>query len=228
MKLQKLTSQSRITEIDSTVKQIIEAYQKSSWEAEPYLPTLFDELKEHSLALSASINRTKAESSLDEKDEIRDNLVRGISYMLNGFCFHPVTEVQEAAKGLLVVFEKYGVAIISESYATESSLINALLADLSETAMVEATAKLSGFAELVENLKVAQKEFEAAQLLWEEEKAEPTKSATELKKDLLATLNGKIVLYLQGMVVVDSAKYGELGRIVAQIIESANQTVKRR
>ncbi|MCG6185901.1 hypothetical protein [Maribellus maritimus] len=41
-------------------------------------------------------------------------------------------------------------------------------------------------------------------------------------------LNGKIVVYLRAMEIVDEATYGALARTIAEIIADNNETVKKR
>jgi len=99
---------------------------------DPYLNSTFGSLDAANLALSLAINRSKAESDLEEKDEVRDNKVRSFYYLILGFSHHPTKTIKEAAQVLLNVFESYGLAMVGESYATESSLVSSLLLNLAK------------------------------------------------------------------------------------------------
>ncbi len=228
MKKVSLSSQLRITEIDTTTKQLIEAYSKEGLAEEPYLPTLFQEVQTLSQALNSAINDTKIESSLEEKDTIRDEIIRGIGYMLQGFIYNPNKSIKESAQLVTTVFDKYGIAMATESYDRESSLINSFLVDVSEPTIAEAITKLNGFSQMVESLTTAQKDFEDAQLQQTQAKAGKGKSATTLKKELLTLLNGKVLPYIMVMSVVDEGKYGSFSSTVSEIVASGNGALKRR
>lgn len=83
---------------------------------------------------------------------------------------------------------------------------------------------------MVTELRSAQTAFEAAKVVYEEEKAkEGTGSnASGVKKEVLAIINDKLVVYLRAMVQVDEAKYGDFTRTVAGIIDDNNVIVKKR
>ena len=128
------------------------------------------------------------------------------------------------------VFAKYGLAIIGESYASESSFIVSLLRDLSKTKLQKAIAKLSGLSEIIVELTAAQSAFETSRITYEEERAKENgfKNATYIKKEVLYIINGKLVIYLRAMEQVDESTYGDFVRTVALIINKNNEVVKKR
>lgn len=228
--IEKLIHQSRTTEIDAAAGLITGAFETSRLKNDSYLSVLIPKLLSLRAGLSAAINQMTAESDLEEKDLQRDDKVRALFYLLQGYLYHPDLAIRKAAKTLTAVLDQYGLAIIGESYATESSLINSLLKELSKPKLQEAIAVLSGCAQLITALQTAQNEFEAARLAYEGEKADESKkeSATTIKKEVVKLINSKLVVYLRAMVQVDEAAYSEFARTVAEIIESNNETVKRR
>ena len=60
------------------------------------------------------------------------------------------------------MFDKYGKAIVNESYARESSLIESMLEDFSADTLSESIKALDGVAELIAALRAAQDEFNKA------------------------------------------------------------------
>ncbi|MCF8262480.1 MAG: hypothetical protein K9J12_17020 [Melioribacteraceae bacterium] len=126
----RLLSISRTTEVDTVTQNIINEFNSDDWSGDAYLTGLFDQLKPEAVKLTKAINRIKAESDLEEKDEVRDNRVRAIYYLVNGLIHHPDETISSAAKRVDDVLDNYGMKIVSESYATESSLIESLLVDL--------------------------------------------------------------------------------------------------
>lgn len=225
-----LKSTSRVTEVDAVSMRMLGAYQTTSLSSDPHLSTMFTELESLSAALTAAINRSKAESDLEEKDEARDTQIRALYYLVMGFLHHPDAAIQQAAQTVNKVFEKYGVSITGESYATESSLIASLLDELSKQKIQNAIALLPGCADVITALQAAQQAFEAARITYEQEKAQESTqaSATKQKPELVALINDKIVVYLRAMEVVDEETYGAFARTIATIIAENNEVVKKR
>ncbi|MDX8338860.1 DUF6261 family protein [Draconibacterium sp. IB214405] len=228
--IQKLIAQSRVTEVDAVSMRLIGAYNSTTLSSDPHLSTMFTELTGLSAALTAAINRSKAESTLEEYDEARDQPFRSLSYLLMGYLHHPDAAIQEAAETVYDIFEKYGLSVVSESYATESSLIASLLDDLSKPKLQDAIAVLPGCADTVAALQTAEATFEAARIAYEQEKAEESTqvNASKIKEKVVALINEKIVIYMRAMELVDEPNYGALARTIATIIAENNEVVKKR
>jgi len=151
-------------------------------------------------------------------------------YLLNGFLYHPTKKIKEAAQLLMNLFNNYGLSVVGESYATESSLIGSLLLDLAKPEYADAIATLSGCTELIAGLQAAQTDFEQARIAYETEKAKEgmVENASLVKKEVVDILNNKIVVYLRAMEQVDPAKFGVFTNTCAQIIADNNEQVKKR
>lgn len=227
--IEKLIAKSRVTEVNDAATRSSGAF-KEAGITDVYLTTNFASLDAANLTLSLAIKRSKAESDLEEKDEVRDNQVRALYYLLNGFLYHPTKEIRDAAQLLMGLFNNYGLAMIGESYATESSLIGSLLLDLTKPKYAGAIAALSGCADLIAQLQTAEDDFEQARITYETEKAKEgmVSNATIVKKEVLTLLNDKIVVYLRAMEQVNPATYGVFVATVAQIIADTNEQVKKR
>lgn len=230
MSVPKISRQSRTTEVDATIKLIIQAYKETQLQSDPYLPALFGTISTISLDLTKAINRSKRESILDDKDSIRDDALRAPFYLVQGYRHHPDATIESAATTVTTVLDKYGIGIATESYAIESSLIESLLQDLSEGEIPTEIEKLPGLADLITKLTAAQAEFEAERLSYEQDKAQETttKSATAVKRLMLEELNGKLVIYLRAMAQVDETTYGSFVRTLSEIIGNNNSSVKKR
>ncbi len=228
--IQKLNSKSRVTEVDAACMRIIGAYQNTNLSTDVHLAAMFSALEPLSENLSASINRITADSKLEEKDEERDEPLRSLFYLVAGFLHHPDSDIRAAAEKVNAVIERYGMGIARESYAVESSLISSMLKDMANSKLQDAIALLSGCAEIIAALQVAQTAFETARIAYEEEKADDSTelSASEIKVEVLKLVNEKIVVYLRAMEVVDVENYGAFARTVAEIIADNNQVVRKR
>ena len=228
--IQNLWSKSRTTEVDDALVRIIGAYRKNSLNNDVYLSDLFAGLVRQSSRLTEAVQRMKAESVLEAKDEVRDAALRSVFYMVQGMMYHPAAEIKAAAEKINKVLDHYGMSVLTESYATESSLISSLLGDLGKQPMQAAMETLSGMTELVSALQMAQIDFEAARIAYEEEKGQESTqiNATALKREVVDTINNQLVVYLRAMAQVNDAVYGPFARTVAETIAENNETVKRR
>ncbi len=221
---------SRTTEVDAASIRIIGAYKNTGLNSDAHLVKIFSELEPKSAILTSAINRMKADSELEEKDDVRDDNVRALNFLTMGYLHHPNTAVKAAAEEVEKVFDNYGLKITDESYATESSLVNSLLADLAKSKLQAAIAALSGLTGLIAALQAAQTDFEQTRILYEEEKTKEgtLENATAIKKKVLAIINDKLVVYLRAMIQVNEPTYGDFARTVAQIIADNNEVVKKR
>ncbi len=226
----KLSFNVRTTETNSVASWIIAEYEKVDLSSDTYLASIFEQLLPINTKLTVAINRIKAESNLEEKDELRDSKVRALNYLTLGFVHHPDVAISSAAKRINTVFEHYGIKIVNESYATESSLLESLLVEFGKEDLQASIALLPGLSKVIEELQAAQRAFEEAQLTFQTEKAsEGTKeSASKIMKEILVIINEKLVVYLRAMVMVDEEKYGKFVRTVAQIVEDMNVIIKMR
>lgn len=227
--MDKLMINSRVTEVNDVATRMSGAF-KNSGLTDQYLVSTFTSLDASNTKLTLAVKRSKAESDLEEKDEIRDDKVRSFYYLVQGVSHHPTKTIKDAALVLLNLFDNYGLVIVGESYASESSLISSLLLDLAKPKFQDAIALLSGCAELIAELQTAQTAFEQARITYEAEKASEgmVENATIVKKEVLAILNDKIVVYLRAMEQVDPATYGVFTSTCAQMIADNNEQVKKR
>ena len=228
--IQKLMTNSRVTEIDAVSIRIIGAYKNTGLSSDAHLVKIFSELESESANLTIAINRMKADSKLEVKDEVRDDKVRASYYLVMGYLHHPDAAIKAAAQEVEKTFDNYGLKITDESYATESSLVNSLLADLAKPKLQAAIATLSGLAEVITALQAAQTDFEQTRIAYEEEKAKEgtLENATAIKKEVTTIINNKLVVYLRAMLMVDEATFGNFTRTIAEIVADNNEVVEKR
>ncbi len=228
--IEKVIAHSRTTEIDALCTRIIAAFETSENKNDVHLIAIITHLQTISVSLNEAIKRIKTESELEEKDQLRDEAVRNLYYLVKGFAHHPEEKINNAAKRLLEVINNYGLGIVSKSYGIETSLINSLIIELDKPQNSELTLVLSGAVEIVNSIKLVQSNFEASYLAMEKDKAYgvDVETASTIKKEAVQIINGKLVNYLNGMVAVDKASYGVLTQIIGQVIMSNNANIKKR
>jgi len=226
--IQKLISWSRVTEVNDVANRMSGAFHAQG-STDPYLTATFGLLDSANLGLSKAIRRSKAESNLEDKDEVRDQAVRSLYYLIQGFTHHPAENIRESALLLLRTFDNYGISLVGESYTTESALISSMLLEFQKPEYALHISNLSGCAELLKALSVAQDDFEQARIAYETEKAQDgmVANATEIKKEVVGIINNKIVVYLIAMQDVNPAIYGALAATCAQMIAENNEQVRR-
>ena len=228
--IEKIVVNSRTTEIHGTTRLLINAYLKSGLTADRTLISMFNAITEQNTALGNAIDRSKAQSLLSEKDDIRDAADWAVGHLIKGYTYHPDETIRNAALVVDAVFNKYGFAVIDESYVTESSLLVSMLGDFAAPKVQEAIALLSGVAENIASLQAAQTDFENTQTQYAEELAEENNqlNATTLKKEVAALINDNLVVFLRSAERFQAETYGAFAATVAKIIADNNNAVRKR
>jgi len=229
-KLNKLDSRSRVSEVYSAANRMIMEFDGGDWSDETNLTNIFTDLKPANTALEQSINKEKAVSDLEEKDEIRDTKVRAIYYLIMGYLHNPEEALKTAAQEVDTVFERYGVEIVQQSYSNESGFINSMLDDLSAEDLQTSIAALPGLSRAITELQTAQTGFETARLAYEKDAAQDASetNASSAKKEVVSIINERLVVYLRAMVTIDETRYGEITNTTGKIIDDNNEEVKKR
>ena len=230
MSIPKLLTSTYVAETDTVTKQILAAYETSGLTIDTHLSAIVSTLSPLSNQMNIALGRSNAESILDEHDILRDDAFRAVYYLVGGLSYHSDGAIATAAKEVAELFEPQGLGVIKESYAVESAYIEALITRLNESAVIEKLQLIPGASMAVAVLTEAQIAFAAASVSYEEQKAsdKTALSATALKHDIFSVINGKLVVYLRAMILVDEPTFGVFGGTVAQIIRSNNSDVKRR
>ena len=228
--IEKIIVNSRTTEIHGTTRLLINAYQQSGLTEDRTLITMFTAITEQNTALGDAIDRSKAQSILAEKDDIRDAAVRAVGYLVKGYTYHPDETIRNAALEVEGVFNKYGFSVIDESYVTESSHLVSMLGDFAAPKVQAAIALLSGVAENIAILQTAQDDFENTQTQYAGELAveDNQLNATTLKKQVAALINDDLVVFLRSAQRFQAETYGAFAATIAKIIDDNNEAVRKR
>jgi len=168
--------------------------------------------------MTTAIKRDKIPSNLEALDANRDNLIRTLKALVTAAALHPDSAQQAAGKAAKAVFDKYGVKIARESYEGETTYVRSMLADFD--AIASSVKVVSGLSETIDGLKEAEAAFEAEYASYAQAIANAGKSATELKKELVAALNSGLLAYIDAVSLVDDdfkALQAELTTILARM-----------
>ena len=112
---------------------------------------------EYKKQTSSSITATLA-----ELDERRDDALTGILRVVSGFEYHFDATKQAAARRIGLIVNKYGTGVTRLRYQQETGDINSLVSDLLGDAAATAAITALGLADWVEELRLANQEFDKA------------------------------------------------------------------
>lgn len=225
--MNKVISKVRVTEVDGLSDTLVRLYKADEGvSSDVFLKSVMDEIEKLSVAITTAIKKDKVLSNLEEADIVRDEAVKNLSTLLDGYEVFPVAAKKEAAQKLKTVFDKYRKSIITANYVSESSLIESLLEDFSKEE--EAVSLLDGIKEILEQIRSAQDAFVKASDEYNAASTVKTESASSLKKPLLSAINDKFIPYITAMQMANSAVYGDFAAKAEGEIKRVNEIVLRR
>ena len=226
--MKKIRTTVRVTELDTISDVLLRLYKADSGIAgDDYLKSTMAEIGSLSERITIAIKADKIASTLDESDVKRDEIIRSLGTLLNGYAVIPIAEKKAAAEKLLEVFNKYK-GITAESYANESSFIESMLKDYAASELADSIKALDGVGSYIADLRTAQDEFNKANDEFTASNVNKNESASALKKPLLAAINDKLVAYLTEIKLVNSAVYGDFVSKAESEIEKMNASVAKR
>lgn len=226
--MNKIKTAARVTEVDTVSDALVRLYKAdSAITSDDYLKSVVAEIEEYSEKITAAIKSDKTASTLDEADTTRDEIIRSLGTLLNGYAVIPVADKKLAAEKLLAVFTKYK-GITSKSYANESSLIESMIQDFSAASLSDSVNALEGVSTYLADLRSAQDAFNTASDAYTAAKTSKGESATSIKKPLLSVINDTLIPYLTVMTVTNSAVYGDFATKLEAEIDKLNATITKR
>ena len=207
--MKRVNGNSAITAIDTLALNVAELLKQLS-ETDENVAFIRAKITELQQLLNSAIKRDKVYSGLDEADRERDEVLKKIDATLNGLAALPVNEIAEAAKVLLSEWKKYTLSISGEGYEKESSLIESFYADaLKHSAEIKA---LPGFQILLDALRAKEDAFKAKTDSFVKAQAAGAKSATAIKKELIAFINSCLLPYLESRVIIKGGVYESVSK----------------
>lgn len=226
--MKKIRTTVRVTELDTISDVLLRLYKAdSSIASDDYLKSTMAEIESLSERITIAIKADKIASTLDEADVKRDEIIRSLGTLLNGYSVIPIAEKKAAAEKLLAVFDKYK-GITAESYANESSFIESMLKDYAASELADSIKALDGVGSYISDLRTAQDEFNKANDEFTASNVNKNECASALKKPLLSVINDKLVAYLTAMNLVNAAVYGDFVSKAESEIEKMNNSVAKR
>ena len=224
--MNKVISKVRVTEVDGLSDALVRLYKADEGvSSDVFLKSVMDEIEKLSVSITTAIKQDKVLSNLEEADGVRDEAVKNLLTLLDGYSVFPVAAKKEAAQKLKTVFDKYRKSIITANYVSESSLIESLLEDFSKEE--ETVSLLDGVKEILEQIRSAQDSFVKASDEYNAASTVKTESASSLKKPLLSAINDKLIPYITAMKMANSAVYADFATKAEGEIKRVNEIVLR-
>ena len=186
-----------------------------------------EELSERTSRLVTAFKKDKTVSGLQNSDAVRDEQLSALFASVDGYKKLPIQKKADAAKLICSILEKYR-GITRFDFATESTQIASLLEDLSAPEITAALKELDGVGEIVESLRAAEDNFLAEEKALTIGKTEGGQTASELRKQLLSTVNDKFIPYLNVAILLDETLYGDIVRKVSLEVNEVNSKIAQR
>lgn len=225
--MNKLRTSIRNTELNWIANTIVRAYNTNEkLQQDTFLSSLMKEIESVCNNLTTAIMQEKKLSMLAELDVKRNESLKVLGKLLEGYSVFPIKEKQEAAIPLKAIYTRYSKAkITKESYMRKSSLIESLLEDYSEPNTANLCAQLEGISIQLDKVREAQDSFIKSQDASADSKGT---AATVYKKELLSLINTKMVPYLTAMLVAQPELFDEFSKVTETEINKINDTLTRR
>lgn len=227
--MKRLSSVARTTEVDDASDRLLNLYaQETALKSEAFLKPLFAELQTLSDQITDAIKKDQALSELEDADGVRDEAVRKLFKIADGYAAMPMDEFRLPAERLQNILTKFGLAITRAGYAEESSYIEAMLTDIA--AVPADVSALPGVQQAVEAIRTAQTDFATKRIAYDKTRSieKGGDTATTLKKSILDLINNRLLPYLHAMKLADATKYGGFADAAAQVITTVNTVVNQR
>lgn len=229
-KILKLSSSCRTTEANSVVKKIISEYNTHDFTGEAYFTGIMDTIISTNDALTLAIERDTNQSELDSFDEVADNAFTSLYFLSMGLANHPDEAISKPAKEVFKLVDKYGLEIKSKGYDVSYSLYGSLISDGKSEKYQASIASLSGCKDSFDNLEIAVNNFlekQRSNILYNDAR-KTEESASSLKKNLIAIINGDLIDCLRYQQKANTAMYGGIAQFIHQRFSEVNAAVQSR
>ena len=230
MKLPKILTTTRVSEVNGVTQQMIDEYGKGDYSADSHLTQLFGQVTDINNQLGIAIMRDSTESELAELDDITDKEMTLTHGLIKGYTCHPDETTANAAILLFKMVDKYGLKVKNKGYREEYPLLSSMIAE-SQTRIYDACiSQLSGCDIRFNRLKTAVNHFNTQQNTYLSVKDDEKEqlSATAIKKQLITLINDDLLTYLVAMQKANPAMYSALTDFAANRINESNLVVRNR
>lgn len=229
-KIQKIRLNTRISEVNGLVQQLIDEYKKSDYSSDSYLTMVYKQLSEQNTQLGIAIKRDSIESELAELDDVTDSIFTLLHGLVKGYTCHPDEAISGPAIQLFKMIDKYGLEVKSKSYREEYPLLSSMITDSKTepyaaciTTLVGCNVRFSQLETAVDNFNAKKHAYYGAR-----DDRQELETASVIKKRLINLLYDDVTPYLYTMQKVNAALYSQLAQFTANRIAESNAIVRNR
>ena len=230
MKLTFIKFGMKVTEVADLTRNIGDLYNAFTAKLEDqYLHNVMEDLKDLSDRITGVLKHNHVVSCLEDLDLHRDHCVRAILNLKRAYVKLSDNTIQSHWTALKPMLEDYIPSILEGNYQSKTALVDALLKDLAVPDAAVHVTELPGLSLAVEKLQDAQTAFVDKRLEYQLLALDGhTESATDLKEQIVETVNQKLLLHLEDMSKVNPESYGNFTLLVTNLVKSSNLKVNRR
>ncbi len=230
LKILKLESRVRLSELGSTISNVLEAYTNSNITKDIPLQSVINELIAINTTFSSTIAISEMVSQLESYEEIGDTVTKGIYYYLQSCVHLPTSAISLAAEKLLIELKKHGLGASKFSFNEETIHFKSLLESLSSKHHANEINSIPNLKTMVEKLVTTQQDYQDLhnKYLSIQNKKQNKQSASDIKYELLKVLNDKLVIYLRSQIIFNQEVYLNFAQEVASAINKTNNDIKKR
>jgi len=226
----KLKTAVRIIELGALVDTIIWDYDADEKvQIDAFINSVLEQLKKINVGYTESIMKDKILSTLDKANTERDDAIRALQAVINGYALFPIESKRILALPLKAIIDKYiKGGIINANYMSKSKMIESMMVDFAAESLAKSKEDLEGVSEAIASVRSAQDSFMAKKDDFITANTNKTASASSYKKPIMTLINNKLVPYLDAMVIAENENCLSFASKIAEEISRMNETIDRR
>ena len=226
----KLKTAVRIIELGALVDTIIWDYDADEKvQIDAFIKSVLEQLKKINVGYTESIMKDKILSTLDKANTERDDAIRALQAVINGYALFPIESKRVLALPLKAIIDKYiKGGIINANYMSKSKMIESMMVDFAAESLAKSKEDLEGVSEAIASVRSAQDSFMAKKDDFITANTNKTASASSYKKPIMTLINNKLVPYLDAMVIAENENCLSFASKIAEEISRMNETIDRR
>ena len=225
----KLKTAVRIIELGALVDTIIWDYNADTKvQIDAFIKAVVAELKKINVVYTEAIMKDKTLSTLDKANTERDDAIRALQAVINGYALFPIESKRLLSIPLKAIIDKYiKGGIISANYMSKSKMIESMMVDFAADNLAE-SKELEGVGEAIAAVRAAQDSFMSKKDDFITATTNKTAPASSYKKPIMTLINNKLVPYLDAMVIAENEDCLSFANKISEEIARMNETIDRR
>ena len=198
-------------------------------ETDAYLQSVMTDLEDLSIRIHGAVKHNKTIANLEKYEAAREASIEAVANLAKAFNRLSDSTIQSAWACVKPILDDFLPSISEGNQSSRTTLINVMLTRLAEPSVASSVAALPGLQQVLAELQAAQTAFVGKRMeylkLALQDKSE---IATDLKDEIMALVNERLIVHLEAMSKVQPAAYGEFATLVDALVSKCNERVRRR